>query len=109
MKKKKEKRLYCLPWLIFLLIFVTAFPAYGGDADGDGVEDSIDNCLSTSNLTQLDTDGDGYGNACDADLNNDGIVNTWDLALFKKRFGTSDADADFNEDGIVNTWDLAKK
>lgn len=36
------------------------------DDDSDGIPNSSDNCLSVSNATQLDTDGDGKGDACDA-------------------------------------------
>lgn len=36
------------------------------DTDGDGVEDSIDNCPTRLNPAQIDTDTDGVGNACDA-------------------------------------------
>ena len=34
------------------------------DTDGDGVEDSVDNCPNTYNVLQLDTNGDGIGDAC---------------------------------------------
>jgi hypothetical protein len=78
------------------------------DADHDGVDDSVDNCLGVSNPDQRDSDGDGYGNACDADLNNDGRVNFADLAIFRSRFATKDPDADLNGDGVVNFADLAK-
>ena len=54
------------------------------DADADGVFDDKDNCLEISNRTQVDADDDGYGNACDADITNDGIVNFADLAIMKK-------------------------
>lgn len=36
------------------------------DADGDGVPDADDNCVSTPNPAQADADGDGVGTACDA-------------------------------------------
>jgi YD repeat-containing protein len=48
-------------------------PAEKTDQDGDGVSDSSDNCLATVNSDQLDTDGDGQGNACDSDDDNDGV------------------------------------
>jgi hypothetical protein len=36
-----------------------------GDTDGDGVPDSIDNCVATPNADQHDHDGDGRGDSCD--------------------------------------------
>lgn len=78
----------------------------GADSDGDGVADAVDNCTQQANSSQLDTDGDGYGNLCDADLNNDGIVNFLDLGLLRLVFFSSDANADFNGDGTVNFSDL---
>lgn len=77
------------------------------DTDGDFVKDGIDNCTLKSNADQRDTDGDGFGNVCDPDLNNDGIVNDTDTAIMKSRFYTTDPDADLNGDGAVNTGDLA--
>lgn len=35
------------------------------DDDGDGINDCLDNCLTTSNPTQDNADGDGIGDACD--------------------------------------------
>ena len=37
----------------------------GPDNDGDGVPNSEDNCLDIANANQQDSDGDGYGDACD--------------------------------------------
>ena len=90
--------------------FVVTTPsacAEGADSDGDGVSDACDNCLMIPNPTQFDADQDGYGNACDPDLNGDGIVNFGDLAVMKRLFFKSDRFADLNGDGVVNFADLA--
>ena len=51
-------------------------PAFGGgsadgyvakiarDSDGDGIPDDIDNCPTVPNADQLDSNGDGFGDAC---------------------------------------------
>jgi hypothetical protein len=78
------------------------------DSDGDRVPDSRDNCINTANANQRDSDGDGYGDACDADANNDGIVNSLDIAIVRAAFGSATGGrADLNGDGNVNALDLA--
>jgi uncharacterized repeat protein (TIGR01451 family) len=77
------------------------------DTDGDGIADIFDNCINVANPDQRDTDGDGYGNRCDADLNQSNFVNAADLATFKLRFGTNNPDADLDGNGFVNAADLA--
>ena len=58
------------------------------DSDEDGYADIADNCSQVVNADQRDTDYDGYGNACDGDLDNSGgVVNFGDLATFKFLFG----------------------
>ncbi|MFK7887876.1 MAG: thrombospondin type 3 repeat-containing protein [Gammaproteobacteria bacterium] len=76
------------------------------DTDNDGVSDLTDNCTLTVNTDQTDGDSDGFGNACDTDLNNDCVTNVIDLGLLRQRFFTADAAADFNADGTVNFADL---
>lgn len=46
------------------------------DGDGDGVNDDVDNCPTTVNPDQTNTDGDGQGDACDTDDDNDGFSDT---------------------------------
>ncbi|MFK7886989.1 MAG: thrombospondin type 3 repeat-containing protein [Gammaproteobacteria bacterium] len=85
---------------------LTALGVHAMDSDGDGINDNVDNCSLVANAGQQDTNGDGFGNLCDADLNNDLIVNVLDLGLLRSVFFTADADADFNSDGVVNVVDL---
>ena len=42
-----------------------------GDADEDGVLDSVDNCPEASNAGQEDGDGDGVGDSCQAEPDSD--------------------------------------
>jgi hypothetical protein len=78
------------------------------DADGDTISDDIDNCSQTPNVDQRDIDEDGYGNACDCDLNNDDIVNLSDYLLFSQEWGQTGSNyADFNADELVNLADYA--
>lgn len=77
------------------------------DIDGDGIVNNFDNCILIPNPAQRDTDGDGFGNFCDPDFDNDLVINAADLAFFKTKFFSSDSEADLNGDGVVNAADLA--
>jgi hypothetical protein len=63
-------------------------PAPVGDLDGDGIDDSCDNCLSAAfpNPDQTDTDVDGFGNVCDADFDQNGFAGATDFFALRLAF-----------------------
>lgn len=95
----------------------------GVDSDNDGRIDAVDNCRDVPNPDQSDANASEddnlsepgiqhYGDACDADLDNDGIVAVQDFfSVFRPCFGAQPADepscapADLNQDGIVSGAD----
>ena len=84
------------------------------DTDGDGIPDPQDNCVSTANPSQIDANGDGIGNACDADINNSGLVTATDFNLLRACInqpgyptGTAQCrDSDMNGSGTVTATDF---
>jgi len=80
------------------------------DADGDSICDPIDNCHLVANPSQLDGDQDGYGNACDCDLDNANFCDTGDFLLFGAVFGTTvpptNCEFDMAPNGFVDTADF---
>jgi hypothetical protein len=54
--------------LVVVLVALGRVTTGGTDLDRDGVPDPSDNCPEAANPEQLDTDGDGVGNACDTCL-----------------------------------------
>ncbi len=52
------------------------------DGDSDRVPDFADRCLTVANPDQKDADGDGFGDKCDADVDQDGMVTDSDIAAF---------------------------
>jgi len=80
------------------------------DTDSDGVVDALDNCKAISNATQVDSDGDGVGNRCDGDMNNNNVTNSQDYVLFRQQLGQPSLPplynkADINSNGVVNSQD----
>jgi Ca2+-binding RTX toxin-like protein len=92
------------------------FDTTGPDADADGIIDAEDNCPTVPNFEQFDTDGDGLGDACDADDDNDGVPDVSDNCPFDVNpdqadydgDGAGDAglcDIDDDADGILDPFD----
>lgn len=83
------------------------------DTDGDAVPDGSDNCRAVANPGQLDANGDGYGNICDGDLNNSGLVTAADFAMLRSVLNLTAASsplaaaADMNGSGMVTAADYA--
>jgi hypothetical protein len=79
------------------------------DTDEDGIADTLDNCRLVANPDQRDTNGDGYGNICDPDFDNNGTVNINDFNRMKARLNiipVVDVDTDLDGDGVVNINDF---
>ncbi len=67
----------------------------GIDRDEDAVLDNDDNCPTTGDPDQTDTDSDGAGNPCDEDDDNDGLSD-----LFESSLGTNALLTDTDGDGL---------
>jgi hypothetical protein len=72
------------------------------DDDGDGVNDTEDNCPSIENALQLDSEADGTGDVCDTDDDDDGIPDTDDNCQLNPNSDQLDTDSD----GQGNPCDL---
>ena len=74
-----------------------AFPndsTESADSDADNVGDNTDNCVNDANADQANLDGDTLGDACDSDMDGDGIANVVEI-----RFGGDETD---NTDAAVS-------
>ena len=71
-----------------------------GDCDRDGVATASDNCPNTNSVDQTDTDGDGKGDACDDDIDGDGLPNSAETAI-----GTDPKKVDTDGDGVNDKAD----
>lgn len=99
----------CLTFALLLAaVAATAGVTRAADGDGDGVDDSNDNCEDEYNPTQTNGDFDRFGNACDGDVDNDGDADATDLGLISGETTALDPRlvADVDDDGDVDDDDL---
>lgn len=86
-------------------------PCCPSDGDNDGVCDGDDNCAAVANMKQADLDGDGKGDSCDPDIDNDGFNNAQDCApsnaLVPSGVDVACNDVDDNCDGSTDDGGLA--
>jgi hypothetical protein len=84
------------------------------ESDTDGIRDDLDVCPDANDSSQCDTNGDGLGNACDADYDDNGGVGISDFNRLRNAMGTAvgdlgyDPDVDSNCDGIVGIPDFGR-
>jgi hypothetical protein len=79
--------------MVFALVSGAGAPTCAADSDSDGACDiDVDNCIGVPNPDQDDPDTDGYGTACDMDINNNCAV------------GADDALTIFNNLGAGAPW-----
>jgi predicted extracellular nuclease len=72
------------------------------DTDGDGTPNVDDNCVAVFNPRQNDFDGDGMGNRCDPDDDNDGVLDVDDPFPWNSSKPDTDGDGDGVPDGVDN-------
>ena len=84
---------------------------YPLDTDSDGVPDYQDNCVlepngplvpDASGNSQVDTDGDALGDACDPDDDNDGLTDAQELTL-----STNPLLVDTDDDGLSDSNEVS--
>lgn len=71
------------------------------DADNDGINDEVDNCVLIPNPNQEDIDGNGIGDICEMDTDNDGVLDYYDNCIN----AANTTKEDYDNDGLGNVCD----
>jgi hypothetical protein len=95
-----------------ILTVTSILSTIGSDYDGDGILDPVDNCPTTFNPDQADTDGNGEGDVCE-DSDGDGVLDFEDNCIYIPNPNQEDADGDgegdvcedADNDGIIDSKD----
>lgn len=107
----KTSALATMVAILLLGVPMASMAGVAPDTDNDGVPDVLDNCVDVANAPPLDcdTDGDGYGNRCDADFNQDGAQTGGDVGVFGQDLLAgmdSGIGSDTNCDGALSADDV---
>ncbi|MGE0388335.1 MAG: thrombospondin type 3 repeat-containing protein [Gammaproteobacteria bacterium] len=78
------------------------------DGDGDGVADLTDNCPAAPNADQSNLDSDPAGDACDPDIDGDGLPNAYEDSIGGNPLDANDALDDFDTDGFDNVIEYGR-
>ena len=75
------------------------------DVDGDGVHNSLDNCVYDANADQADYDSDNIGDICDTDADGDDVLNVDDMCPRGRNTWVSNSTNDNDGDGCNDSYE----
>ena len=94
--RSSDTSIVTVSWSNSTTITITGVAAGTATITAQALDPSYRSATQTINVTVSNS----------ADVNNDGVVNIFDLVLVASQIGTTNATADVNGDGTVNTQDL---